>query len=245
MLESNLKSVSLAAVAEPFLGPTAGLTFARLTQAVLRRLSSDGEDFVFNDNFDGTDCPIGTPTTTHLDFMNNMYFYHDQSLNFSWLGEDNAVTSIIDEPPVAVSLPHCLPDRAEVQRLTMFYFDHSHTLYPIIDRREFMSDLQLVLADSGYHLVQSPPTKFRLWMVLAIGSTAYSSITLTDETASRQYFEKAMTYFDQSMDYGDIVRIKLVLGFIRHSNNCEVALEAIMLQVSYSFFNQLGPSQCT
>ncbi|KAG9999532.1 hypothetical protein KCU78_g15853, partial [Aureobasidium melanogenum] len=66
---------------------------------------------------------------------------------------------------------------------------------------------------------------FRIWMVLAIGSTTYSSITLAEEFVSRLYYEKAMTYFDASMDYGDVV-----------------ALEAIMLQVSFSFFNQLGPN---
>jgi hypothetical protein len=74
-----------------------------------------------------------------------------------------------------------------------------------------MSDLQWLLADPEHHLSQSPPAMFRIWMVLAIGSTALSSITLSEETASRQYYEKALTYFDQAMDYGDIVRIKLPL----------------------------------
>ncbi|KAG9596107.1 phenylacetate 2-hydroxylase, partial [Aureobasidium melanogenum] len=48
---------------------------------------------------------------------------------------------------------------------------------------------------------------------------------LAEEFVSRLYYEKGMTYFDASMDYGDVV-----------------ALEAIMLQVSFSFFNQLGPN---
>jgi hypothetical protein len=43
-LEQNLRDVSLAAVAEPYLGTISGLTFAKLTQAVLRRLSPDGRD---------------------------------------------------------------------------------------------------------------------------------------------------------------------------------------------------------
>ncbi|CAD0114712.1 unnamed protein product, partial [Aureobasidium uvarum] len=118
-----------------------------------------------------------------------------------------------------------LPDQNEVLRLATFYFDHSHTLYPIIHQQEVMSDIRAVLIDPEQHLIMSPPCMFRIWMVLAIGSTTYSSITLAEESVSRLYYEEAMTYFDASMDHGDIV-----------------ALEVIMLQVSFSFFNSLGPN---
>ncbi|KAF2206250.1 hypothetical protein CERZMDRAFT_53539 [Cercospora zeae-maydis SCOH1-5] len=125
------------------------------------------------------------------------------------------------EPPYLL----CLPERSEALRLALFYFDHSHKLYPIVHRREVMADLRWALDNPDSHLTQSPPSTFRIWMVLAIGSTTYSAITLTEESASRRYYEKATSYFEAAMDYGDIA-----------------ALEAIMLQVSYSFFNQSGPN---
>jgi hypothetical protein len=205
-LAENLRSVSLAAVAEPYLGSISGLTFAKLTQAVLRRLSPDGRDFVFSPQIGGSAGPIEGATNLHLDFINNMYFDFDQAIDFSMLAGDGTL-------------------QTEVLRLATFYFDHSHTLYPILHQGEVMSDIHAILLDPEHHVTQSPPCIFRVWMVLAIGSTTHSSITLSEESVSRLYYERAMTYFESSMDHGDIV-----------------ALEAIMLQVSYSFFNQLGPN---
>jgi hypothetical protein len=68
-----------------------------------------------------------------------------------------------------------------------------------------MSDLHTILLDPENHMTQDPSCMFRLWMVLAIGSTTYSSIILSEESLSRLYYEKAMTYFEASMDHGDIV----------------------------------------
>jgi hypothetical protein len=278
-LAENLRSVSLAAVAEPYLGSISGLTFAKLTQAVLRRLSPDGRDFVFSPEVGGStgNGPISGATNLHLDFMNNMYFDFDQVIDFSMLAGDGIMPAFDDESRNTITT---LPDRAEVLQLAMFYFDHSHTLYPIIHQQEVMSDIHTILLEPEHPITQSPPCMFRVWMVLAIGSTTHSSITLSEESVSRLYYEKAMTYFEGSMDHGDIVSDhvfvfakraiwnipssqwdavirccrSLLAAAIRNSCLTEtitmnwadkmrkVALEAIMLQVSYSFFNQLGPS---
>jgi hypothetical protein len=203
-LAENLRSVSLAAVAEPYLGSISGLTFAKLTQAVLRRLSPDGRDFVFSPEVAGSTGtgPISGATNLHLDFMNNMYFDFDQVIDFSMLAGDGTMPTFDDEAQSTITT---LPDRAEVLQLAMFYFDHSHTLYPIVHQREVMSDIHTILLDPEHHITQSPPCMFRVWMVLAIGSTTHSSITLSEESVSRLYYEKAMTYFEGSMDHGDIV----------------------------------------
>lgn len=204
-LAENLRSVSLAAVAEPaYLGSISGLTFANLTQAVLRRLSPDGRDFVFSPEIAGNTGtgPISGATNLHLDFMNNMYFDFDQAIDLSMLAGDGIMPAFDDVPNTTTTT---LPDRAEVLQLAMFYFDHSHTLYPIIHQQEVMSDIHTILLDPEHHITQSPPCMFRVWMVLAIGSTTHSSITLSEESVSRLYYEKAMTYFEGSMDHGDIV----------------------------------------
>ena len=203
-LAENLRSVSLAAVAEPYLGSVSGLTFARLTQAVLRRLSPDGRDFVFSPQIGGSTGtgPIEGATNLHLDFMSNMYFDFDQAIDFSMLAGDGAIPAFEDE---VQNTNVALPDRTEVLRLAMFYFDHSHTLYPIVHQQEVMADIHTILLDPEHPITQSPPCMFRVWMVLAIGSTTHSSIILSEESVSRLYYEKAMTYFEGSMDHGDIV----------------------------------------
>ncbi|CAD0100080.1 unnamed protein product [Aureobasidium mustum] len=201
-LEQNLRDVSLAAVAEPYLGTMSGLTFAKLTQAVLRRLSPDGRDFVFSPRVDGNVVPLEGATNLHLELLNSVYFDFDQAIDFSLLAGETSLpmidTTIQNETTQ-------LPDRAEVLHLAKFYFDHSHTLYPIVHQQEVMTDIHSILLDPEHYLTLSPPCMFRIWMVLAIGSTTYSSITLAEEFVSRLYYEKAMTYFDASMDYGDVV----------------------------------------
>jgi hypothetical protein len=203
-LAENLRTVSLAAVAEPYLGSISGLTFAKLTQAVLRRLSPDGRDFVFSPEIGGNAVPIEGATNLHLDFMNNIYFDFDQAIDFSLLAGEGALPTLDDQLQNTITT---LPDRDEALRLATFYFDHSHTLYPVLHQQEVMSDLHTILLDPENHMTQDPPCMFRLWMVLAIGSTTYSSIILSEESLSRLYYEKAMTYFEASMDHGDIVRI--------------------------------------
>ena len=199
-LAENLRTVSLSAVAEPYLGSISGLTFAKLTQAVLRRLSPDGRDFVFSPQMDGNAVPIEGATNLHFDFVNSMYFDYDQAIDFSLLTGEGAAFEAD-----TLGTINDLPDRTEVLRLATFYFDHSHNLYPIIHQQEVMSDFHSILMDPEHHITHSPPCMFRIWMVLAIGSTTYSSITLAEESLSRVYYEKAMTYFEALMDHGDIV----------------------------------------
>lgn len=201
-LEQNLRDVSLAAVAEPYLGTISGLTFAKLTQAVLRRLSPDGRDFVFRTNINGNTMPIEGATNLHLDLISSMYFDYDQAIDFSLIAEES--TMPLFDTPIQRE-PIQLPTRAEVLRLATFYFDHSHTLYPIVHQQEVMSDIYSVMQSPDRQVTMSPPCLFRIWMVLAIGSTTHSSIALTEEFVSQLYYEKAMTYFDTSMDHGDIV----------------------------------------
>jgi hypothetical protein len=208
-LAENLRTVSLSAVAEPYLGSISGLTFAKLTQAVLRRLSPDGRDFVFSPQMDGNAVPIEGATNLHLDFVNSMYFDYDQSIDFSLLTGEGALPTF--EAGMQDTI-NDFPDRTEVLRLATFYFDHSHTLYPIVHQQEVMSDFHSILMDPEHHTTQSPPCMFRIWMVLAIGSTTYSSITLAEESLSRMYYEKAMTYFEASMDHGDIVSTPVGTG---------------------------------
>jgi hypothetical protein len=204
-LAENLRDVSLAAVAEPYLGSLSGLTFAKLTQAVLRRLSPDGCDFVFSPDMAidvNRAVPIEGATDLHLDFMNNIYFDYDQALDFTFLAGEEQFSAFETAVPRDSIV---LPDYREGMRLADFYFDHSHTLYPIIHKQEVLSDIHAVLLDPEHEIAQSPPCMFRVWMVLAIGSTAHSSITLAEESLSRLYYEKAMTHSEACMDHGDIV----------------------------------------
>ena len=110
-LAENLRSVSLAAVAEPYLGSISGLTFAKLTQAVLRRLSPDGRDFVFSPQIGGSTGtgPIEGATNLRLDFMNNMYFDFDQAIDFSMLAGEETIPAFENEMK---NTNVTLPDRA-------------------------------------------------------------------------------------------------------------------------------------
>ncbi|KAJ4370422.1 hypothetical protein N0V83_004940 [Neocucurbitaria cava] len=144
-------------MAEPFLGSMAGLSFAKLTQAVLRRLAPDGRDFIFNHHFDGSAIPTDGDATSNLDFLSDMYLGYDEGINFSWLAGDATGPMSDALFSAETSCLPCLPDRSEVLRLAMFYFDHSHTLYPIVNRQEVMSDLQRIQTDQEHLLTQSPP----------------------------------------------------------------------------------------
>ncbi|KAI4717662.1 cytochrome P450, partial [Aureobasidium sp. EXF-10727] len=66
-------------VAEPYLGTISGLNFAKLTQAVLRRLSPDGRDFVFNLHTDENAISLEGATNLHLDLVNSCPRGHNAS----------------------------------------------------------------------------------------------------------------------------------------------------------------------
>ncbi|KAF7528737.1 hypothetical protein PCG10_010273 [Penicillium crustosum] len=222
----QLTVLSLEATAERHLGSTTGLSFANLTQMILRRLAPDKADFVFNRHQDNTTEMDLLDLSSSSNPFNDSFF---QSLNESispypllfgdllftdsaWSG--NAIDSL--------AWPS---DETHVRRLVNFYFAHSHTLYPILDRSEVMDTLEKIHQNPQNWATQTPLRAFRIWMVLAIGSTAYSSVTLTDESESMLFYNKALQYSEQALG-GDEMS----------------TLEAIMLQVSYSFFNQLGPN---
>jgi len=204
-MDVELKKLSLEAVAERHLGSTSGVSFAKLTQTVLRRLSPDKADFVFSKQNDAE-------TQQELNFgsISNL-LNGPMSLNLGgsmlcdpMLFGDFPLFSIADTEDELVHL--LIPsDDHKIDRLVGFYFAHSHTLYPIIHRAEFTTMLHFVRENPQATSGQSPLSLFRIWMVLAIGSTAYCSVSLADESESMLYYSKAMMYFEACLGYGDMV----------------------------------------
>ncbi|CAK7264688.1 hypothetical protein SEPCBS57363_001207 [Sporothrix epigloea] len=118
-------------------------------------------------------------------------------------------------------------DEEHVALLVDFYFAHSNTLYPIVVREKFMATLSRMQSDPARAAAGAltPLDLFRVWMVLAIGSTAFSSVSLADESEPMLYYNKALQYVEDALAMNEMA-----------------ALEVLTLQVSYSFFNQLGPN---
>jgi hypothetical protein len=105
----------------PCLGSTTGLSFAELTQMVLRRLTPDKADFVFNSQ-------QGNGWTE----MDSLKFWKNESLN----GSAGKLRSKRLVPVVSPLGSLVWPaDETYVRRLVDFYFAHSHTLYPILKLR--------------------------------------------------------------------------------------------------------------
>ncbi|CAI7654586.1 unnamed protein product [Penicillium viridicatum] len=222
----QLTVLSLEATAERHLGSTTGLSFANLTQMILRRLAPDKADFVFNSHQDNTTEVDLLDLSSSSNPFNDPFF---QSLNdsispYPLLFGDLLFTDSVGSGTAVDSLAWP-SDETHVRRLVNFYFAHSHTLYPIVDRSEIMDILEKILRNPHTLATQTPLHAFRIWMILAIGSTAYSSVTLTEESESMLFYNKALQYSEQALG-GDEMS----------------TLEAIVLQVSYSFFNQLGPN---
>ncbi|GAB7354548.1 hypothetical protein MBLNU459_g5006t2 [Dothideomycetes sp. NU459] len=200
-LAAELKWLSLEATAERYLGSSSGLSFARLTQAVLKRLKSDQYPFAFESSPSSSQPqPEGDALTTVDSAVNSMYTTEPLSL-----------PSIIDEE-------HAL-------RLADYYWQHNHTLYPFVRKVSFMDNLKRMYAQPDDYTLQSRSWLYTMWMVLAIGSTARSSIMVDEESESVQYFDRAMEHFEGALSFG-----------------ATGALSAILLQVSYSFFNKVGPN---
>ncbi|KAK2022888.1 hypothetical protein LX32DRAFT_629127 [Colletotrichum zoysiae] len=223
-LGDELRLLTLEAAAERHLGSASGLSFAKLTQAVLRRLTPDRADFVFHKELEIESAQQilgGSPadllgSTLYHGFDSSTAFHHPF---FSGI----TLSDITDPQPSLVDVQ--IPPQSHLQHLVDFYFAHSHTLYPIVRRHEFEETLATVLSNPQDPAAQSPLWMFRLWMILAIGSTTYCSVALCEESESMLYYNKALGYMEDALGCGDMV-----------------ALEVIMLQVSYSFFNQLGPN---
>lgn len=120
-----------------------------------------------------------------------------------------------------------LPSAKRAQEVVEFYWCHSHTLYPVLDRDNFMENLDKMFSlddEDALDLHNDSVWMFKLYMVLAIGSTAMASITISSENEAVACWSKAMTYFNDTLSKGNIA-----------------ALECLLLLVSYSFFNRLGP----
>lgn len=216
-LSEELRLLSLEAAAERYLGSSSGLSFAKLTQTVLRRLSPDQDGFVFagansggGDEFrQNPDCDMDSV----LD-INPIFFEMNTSLSsplplnsHSLFGSGNPPVeqADADADADADAMELALLEPGHISHLLEFYFAHSHTLYPIIRKTDVEEVLWRIFADPLDPLAQSPLWQFRVWMILAIGSTTYCSVSLTDETEPVRLFNKAMAYFEPAMGCGDLV----------------------------------------
>lgn len=240
-LVDGLKMLSLEATAERHVGPSSGVAFAKLTQAMLRRLAPDQEAFVFGDEEEGS-SGAGVRDPELLPSFEGTLDFLDLDM---MLDSPQQLTSLSIDPlrqGSEIQLDLAQLEAGHIRFLLDFYFAHSHTLYPIIQQRKFVETLWTAYKDPFKALVLSPVWQFRIWMVLAIGSTTYCSVSLMDEAESIQLFNKAMSYFDAAMGCGEQVRAfwTSMLGF---AHPLQAALEVLMLQVSYSFFNSAGPSK--
>jgi hypothetical protein len=205
----ELKSLSLEATAERHLGSTSGLPFARLTQMILRRLSPDKADFVFVSDQDAATTATHT-TFFDLDTPSDLF---DASL-FQSLSEsisthpilfgDLFLADITQQDPTLVELAWPA-DEVHVQHLVDFYFAHSHTLYPILSKPQVLQSLERVKKQPGGLDAQPASDVFRLWMVLAIGSTTFSSVSLAEEAESLVYYNKALQYSEKALEGGEMV----------------------------------------
>jgi hypothetical protein len=202
-LADELRLLSLEAAAERYLGSSSGLSFAKLTQTVLQRLSPDQEGFMFDGGV--TDDPQQScDSDPEPESLSNSIFFE---MNASLTGL-LPLNSIFGNPMVEDfedSMGLALLDPSHINSLLEFYFAHSHTLYPFIRKSEFEAVLWRIYGDPLDPLVKSPLWQFRIWMVLAIGSTTYCSVSLMDETEPIQFFNTAMTYFEAAMGCGDLV----------------------------------------
>ncbi|KAF4124736.1 GAL4 [Geosmithia morbida] len=241
----ELETLSLEATAERHLGSTSGISFARLTQLVLRRLSPDRADFVFindQENYSGSrlfafDSPSDLMHPSLFESLNKSISIHPALFGDVVLADD------VPDPSDPVA-DLCLPsDQSHVDRLVDFYFSHSNTLYPILYRSEIVESLRQIRLSPDGTETHPPLSLFRIWMVLAIGSTAYCSVALSEESEARLYYNKALEYLEQASAYGDMNFRHTEQGRCHSlTDYLKATLEVIMLQVSFSFFNQLGPS---
>lgn len=205
----ELKCLSLEATAERHVGSSSGVSFAKLTQMVLRRLSPDKVDFVFANDHDHITSPgrrlfnFNSP----LDLADHTLFerLNDSiSIQPSLFGDLGLADIVQSGSQDATATPNWQTDEAHIDHLVDFYFAHSHTLYPIIHRGHFLKSLQ-EYRNGGQNPALHPPVfMFRMWMVLAIGSTAYSAISLADESEPRLYYCEALQYLEAAMS-DDIV----------------------------------------
>lgn len=204
-LAEELRLVSLEAAAERYLGSSSGLPLAKLTQTVLRRLSPDQDGFVFDEDINGNKHQSCDLNTNAIPNLNPISFEMNPSLSSPMPLSSLFANPTIDEYEDTTGLT--LIEPTHISYILEFYFAHSHTLYPIIRKNDFEEVLWRVYANPLDPLAQSPLWQFRIWMILAIGSTTYCSVSLMDETEPVKFFNKAMTYFEPAMGCGDLVSV--------------------------------------
>lgn len=200
----ELRCLSLEATAERHVGSTSGVSFAKLTQMVLRRLSPDKVDFVFANDHENNTSPGSRlfNFNSPLDLADHTLFERlNESISIqpSLFGDIGLADIVQSGPQDAPATPNWQTDEAHVNRLVDFYFAHSHTLYPIINRGNFQKGLQEYRDTVQNPALHPPVFMFRMWMVLAIGSTAYSAISLADESEPRMYYCEALQYLESAM----------------------------------------------
>ncbi|RDW66537.1 hypothetical protein BP6252_10172 [Coleophoma cylindrospora] len=209
-LESEVELLSLRATADMYLGAASGVSFARLTQAVLKRLKPD----VFH--FKNAAAPEQPPQPWSPPQDNTPNAFPAES---PWGMNEPAV------PPIDPAARPKLPTEEEAMQLAEYYWCHTHTLYPFMRRRKFMESLKRMYATPDDPVLQSCAFQYTMWMVFAISSTTLASVTMNEETESHQFWNNAMLYFEGALARGNMS-----------------ALNALLLQVAYSFFNQVGPN---
>jgi hypothetical protein len=199
-LDSELQELSLAFAADRYVGQSSGVSFARLTQSVLRRLKPDHDAFIIESNR-SEDVQPPTPGSSLLERTTPIAPVHERV----------DVAAVITQT------------RAEF--LYQCYMEHSHTLYPFLRKIAFETKLTRMYAEPDDVQTASRSWLYTFWMVVAIGSTARACLLDEDkdETESATYFSLAMAHFDGALQSGAVE-----------------ALEAIVLQISYSFFNKVG-----
>ncbi|KAK1950823.1 hypothetical protein LY78DRAFT_594756 [Colletotrichum sublineola] len=202
-LGDELRLLTLEAAAERHLGSASGLSFAKLTQAVLRRLTPDRADFVFHRELEveSTQQILGGSPADLLG--STLYHGFDSSTTFQHPFFSGITLSDITDPQPSLADVR-IPPQSHLQHLVDFYFAHSHTLYPIVRRHEFEQTLAAFLSNPQDPAAQSPLWMFRLWMILAIGSTTYCSVALSEESESMLYYNKALGYMEDALGYGDM-----------------------------------------
>ena len=190
--ESGLELLSLEASAERYLGSSSGVTFARLTQAVLKRLKPDLQPFTF---YETTRPGAGIkPERKAGQGSNQAHRAAEASV------EEGASSASPSESEIA------LPDKDRAYQLAEYYWNHSHTLYPFVRKASFMESLRKVYADPDDAFSRSSHSwLYTMWMVFAIGSTSLSTVMIADETESIRYWNAAMGHFDGTLEEGNMV----------------------------------------
>ncbi len=200
----ELRILSLEAAAERHLGSSSGLSFARLTQTILKRLTPDRADLVFGTSHGGD-------LLGQIDWDAPPDFFHPLLMNFPSIAGfgpsvfGNVSLSSIIEPSGSLA-DLGLPAKSRADQLASFYFAHSHTLYPIINQSEFLALLDHVYEQPSDPSTMNPMSLFRVWMVLAIGSSSRCSVSMVEESEALLYYNKALEFFETAFDYGDMVR---------------------------------------